>query len=580
MENRPADFLLRRGPISRTIIGAGLGGIAGGAHLADEGMQVDAINSAGKKKTTRLSSKMKTIRFSSKLPVAADRYRKKIAQEEDARNERNMFRSSIVGGAFGHMFRNKIPLSHSGAILAGMGAGAITQAGVRAITRNQRDQYGDKPLEVKKAETLPWKVGALAAAGVVAHRGYRKLNSFSRRGRIIEFAPQDDIAAYLGRSVVEKANRDAEKGLIDKEAKRALRDATKYRRNYDRASSLIKDAKLKFKGEKKLDERGRERKNEWDKSWVRNAGIGVGVGAAALLARRGGKGVLAEAAKQRVNGQSDGVAGLYNAVRGIVKRDIPKNPKGSIIGTMLYKGIRETRAVSRPIIRTRRAILQAGKESDSIIRKASNSARDTIQSAAGISKTGVSDASMKVYRNTKGTLDEAAQAKEALKQEQLLKLRKLNFPNKTDDELKYMSSKGRVIRFQQEVIEEIPVVDHYRRQRRKKEPHERLDAVKDRMQKEKLLTGAAGLLTGGTSIYGWSKLSPRAREQARMAKMNHQQATEAGVQWAKENYGATEEHSASFKRIAALEAQDRRFQPLAQDAKAFIQGAAKKIVKR
>ena len=309
MENRPADFLLRRGPVVRTVIGAGLGGIAGGAHLADEGMQVDAINSSGKKKKSMFSSKMKTISFASKLPVAADRYRKKIAQDEDNRHERDMLRSSVVGGVIGHLMRNRIPIQHSGAILAGMGAGALAQAGVRAMTRKQRDQFGDMPLNAKKAETIPWKAGGLAAAGIIGYRGYKKFR-MSARGPIIQFTLRTDEALTRATLAMEDKVKES-----NKDRTKSWRTAEDVWRKAGRTKRLTRDVIKKVKGEKLVDKRGREYTPEWQKPWAKTA-MGVGaLGIGVLGIRKGWRGVRKAAAAQRTWGpvsEGVGAGGAWN----------------------------------------------------------------------------------------------------------------------------------------------------------------------------------------------------------------------------------------------------------------------------
>lgn len=290
---------------------------------------------------------MKEIQFASKLPVAADRYRKKIAQEEDARNEQNMMRSSIVGGAMGHLFRHKIPLSHSGAILAGIGAGALTQAGVRMANKKRKDQYGDLPLSVKKAETLPWKLGGLAAAGIIGYRGYRRIN-MSARGRTINFSRSEQAMARATLAYEDRIRQQ------QRDAASAHRYGEDLWRKAGRTKRIIRDVTKKVKGEKLVDSRGREYTPEWQKPWAKTA-MGVGaLGLATLAVRKGWRGVRQKAdALRKVApvAEHSGVAGAYNRLRDFFVSD-----KGRRAGMSAYT-TKHGPLANHPT--ARRAIVQA-----------------------------------------------------------------------------------------------------------------------------------------------------------------------------------------------------------------------------
>lgn len=268
-EWRPLRTLMKAGPIKRTLIGAGAGAAAGAGQLADEGQQVDTLHSG--KRERRMSSKLKTLKFDIPLTgkLAADRYKKKIQDEDSARRDANILRAGVGGAAIGAVTGGKMPILKRAGI--GAAAGAASVLAVRAVTKGSKDIYGDRSREAKTAEGLPGAAAPYAAAGVVANR-IRKRFKMSSKLKAIRFEEE-----------YKKEPRN--KWDISHDKFNASRRVEDVMRVTGRGSRLIKDAAATVTGNESLDERGRPRKKEWEKSWVRGAAITGLVGATALGVR-------------------------------------------------------------------------------------------------------------------------------------------------------------------------------------------------------------------------------------------------------------------------------------------------------
>ena len=285
----------------RIAIGGGVGALAGAANMSDEGQQADTIRNL--KKPVRMSSKAKAIRFaeaplSGKL--AADRYRKKIQDEDLDRRDANILRSSISGAALGGLLKGR-----RGAAI-GAGAGALAVPLIRTRTESGRDMYGERTREGKRAEGIPWKAAGLGAAALAARKGLKSARGVANRFNVgaknvkqaAKFAGFTG-AALLGANLLMKSKqrtilfREATEDETfikhvetEKEWRKGHAIANKVTQAAKRGTRLTKDVIRAVKGQKNLDSRGRERKREWDKPWVRNTVLAGVLGTGAILGRR------------------------------------------------------------------------------------------------------------------------------------------------------------------------------------------------------------------------------------------------------------------------------------------------------
>jgi len=576
---RPVRALMNGGAAKRISIGAGIGGLVGAGQLADEGQQLDTINAMRKKKKINMSSRIKPITFATgnKVAVAGDRYKKKIAVEEDVRKQRNLIRSTVVGGGVGYLLRKKMPMGSAASVLTGMGAGVAANTGMRAVTSSSRDQFGDIPLQSKKAETLPWKAGALAGIGLMGYRGAKRLKMFSSEGKIIQFGIFDQASQYVAGSVMNQAKNDGYDRQKELDWKRAKRKGNALRRDIDRGRSLISDAGLKIKGKAKLDERGRERKNEWDKSWVRNAAIGAGLTGVALVAHRGGRGVRATAKLQRegkiIGG--DGPAGLYNAVRTLVRGEGKTNSARGLFGTKVGKAIRKHPSISRPLIRARRDFINARKDATEITRIKSNKVTEGLQKATGSNLTPkTTREAQERYEAANKALEQQAVDKAAKKNATVERLRRVRRSYKDVD----LSSKGKIIKFAVTKEWEIRKVHgktariaapgaQYRDRRSKEElGKETIAEERARHRQDKINTTAIGIGTGGAGIATWNRFSPGARKMRAAVNVSEEEI----VRRAQERYdtmtGGSAAHIAERERVKAARAADKGLKKLSKNA--------------
>jgi hypothetical protein len=139
--------------------------------------------------------------------VARDRFVKKLRDEDLDRRDANILRAGGAGALAGLMARGRIGASKRA--LIGAGAGGLGVIGIRALTNNDRDIYGERDRGSKRAELLP-AVGGLGAAAWLAgkrlkafaakfnhkkfnHRGHR-----GHRGGVKEFAAYVEDMAIEG----------------------------------------------------------------------------------------------------------------------------------------------------------------------------------------------------------------------------------------------------------------------------------------------------------------------------------------------------------------------------------------------
>lgn len=286
---RPAQWVTKGGAARAAAIGAVGGGAVGGFQGADEGSGVDTLRTI--RRTQKLSARGTTHRFEAPLTgkLAADRYRKKIADDDLDRRDANMARASVAGALAGLVKGGKLSRLKRAGLGALAGAGAVTA--VRASTDHTKDYYGERSRGAKGLEKLP----AIAGLGTAAVLAGKRLKVFGAQpGRIIRFGGQQqlrgeknrfvnplDVAAgtaqaYAGDDVVDLPVRHAQ--VI----RAAVNKGQQIHRTGTRVGNLLKDAGGALTGKPKVDARGRPQKREWEKSWFKNT-AGTVATAGALL---------------------------------------------------------------------------------------------------------------------------------------------------------------------------------------------------------------------------------------------------------------------------------------------------------
>jgi len=325
---RPVTFIRRTAAPVAIATGAGAGALIAGSHAADEGQQVDTMRNL--KKSIRMSSKLKPIRFAIEAPLsgklAADRYRKKIADDDFDRRDANVLRSSGAGAVLGGMLGGR-----RGA-LAGAGLGAASVLGIRQATNSGKDMYGERSRGAKQAESLPWKIAAIGAAGLSGRSIYNKLKSLrgttlSRKGGLIEFRDWSD--KWVGDNVNYTARGE---------------DVSRWG---GRGGRLVRDIGRKARGEEHKDSRGRVQTPEWQKPWAKKAmligGVGLALGAG-VLTRGKLKGLAQEAkASYGVNQVPRPAARFaHNVMEGNVSHSI-KNRIGAFVPGPVKRGYQKVK---------------------------------------------------------------------------------------------------------------------------------------------------------------------------------------------------------------------------------------------
>jgi hypothetical protein len=107
--------------------------------------------------------------------VPRDRFVKKIRDEDLDRRDANILRAGGAGALAGLLARGRIGAGKRA--LIGAGAGGLGVVGIRQITNNDRDIYGERNRGSKRAELLP-AVGGLGAAAWLAGK---RLKAFARK---------------------------------------------------------------------------------------------------------------------------------------------------------------------------------------------------------------------------------------------------------------------------------------------------------------------------------------------------------------------------------------------------------------
>jgi len=115
--------------------------------------------------------------------VARDRFVKKIRDEDLDRRDANILRAGGAGALAGLLARG--PIGAGKRALIGAGAGGLGVLGIRALTNNDRDIYGERNRGSKRAELIP----ALGGLGAAAWLAGKRLKAFAKKfnGRVKEF---------------------------------------------------------------------------------------------------------------------------------------------------------------------------------------------------------------------------------------------------------------------------------------------------------------------------------------------------------------------------------------------------------
>jgi len=383
---RPLQVIQKSGAFSRAAIGATAGGAAGAAQLADEGQQVDTLNSATRKKQYRMSSNLQPIQFAG-LPVAQDRYRKAIREKEGERADSNYLRSAAAGTTIAALLRRKTGLAIPQALLTGAGIGVASQAAMRATSA--KDAFGDRSYNDKRKERLPWQAGGLVATGLLARRAGNKLRDLkvgvSRTGRNIRTGALVAGGAYLANRMLFNsigkpiefaydpvADALRERSQKDRQKRSSMRAAEDLYRKAGRGKRLARDASLALKGEKSVDSRGRERVPEWQKPWVKQA-VGLGIAALAIRKARGSyRGIKeAAAAQKQATGEAHGIPGAVDRIGQLFKRSDTYTHGGAIVTP--YSALQSTlknkipRSIAKPALAIRREIRNTVRDTKAVI---------------------------------------------------------------------------------------------------------------------------------------------------------------------------------------------------------------------
>lgn len=104
--------------------------------------------------------------------VARDRFVKKIRDEDLDRRDANILRAGGAGALAGLMARGRIGAGKRA--LIGAGAGGLGVIGIRSLTNNDRDIYGERNRGSKRAELIP-ALGGLGAAAWLAAKRFKAL---------------------------------------------------------------------------------------------------------------------------------------------------------------------------------------------------------------------------------------------------------------------------------------------------------------------------------------------------------------------------------------------------------------------
>lgn len=258
-----------------------IGGASGALTTGIAGAAVNAWQNRkriGQPQTSdqSMSSRGRLIQFQrppTRTAVVQDRYKKHIREIDQDKAEGNYLKTGLSGGAIGGLLRKKMPISK--AILGGAALGMGAQAIVRHYTGKTKDQFGDRSYDAKRVDRALPIIGGVSALGLAGKKIYDKSKGIHIPLKRINEAI--DAMGKIGLSA--KAKRiqfdDATFGeyATGEKPNRRSRDAVALDRYYkysQRGGRLIRDIHATATGRKVLDARGREKRKEWDRPWVRN----------------------------------------------------------------------------------------------------------------------------------------------------------------------------------------------------------------------------------------------------------------------------------------------------------------------
>jgi hypothetical protein len=264
-----------------------------------------------KKKSKNLSALLQRVRYFNQFQadeagvpltgrVARDRFVKKIRDEDLDRRDANILRAGGAGALAGLLARGRIGASKRA--LIGAGAGGLGVLGIRALTKNDRDIYGERDRGSKRAELLP-AVGGLGAAAWLAGKRLKAFAAkFNRKqfnhgghgehGGVKEFGIASRIEYLTGQTHFRGAEEILERGKNYRRGRdwaRGRGDDSLAAEKAGRAKEFIKTARL-FRNE------GSRRRN-----------ISIGVGAGAALGAGVGGAYLATRPKKSLAARLRGV---------------------------------------------------------------------------------------------------------------------------------------------------------------------------------------------------------------------------------------------------------------------------------
>jgi hypothetical protein len=152
-------------------ISALYGGVAAGGILAGTGAALatrkkDLARRIGDMKAFGLRTDDSGVPYNGR--VAHDRFIKQIHEGDLERRDRNISHAAVAGGLAGGLTPSKSSLLRKVGVGGALGAASVL--GIRAVTNNSRDIYGDRPRWAKTAEGIPAAAGTLAVAGLAAKK--------------------------------------------------------------------------------------------------------------------------------------------------------------------------------------------------------------------------------------------------------------------------------------------------------------------------------------------------------------------------------------------------------------------------
>lgn len=269
-------------------VGAGAGVAAGAA-----GTYI-----ATRKKEQQVQFDSSPVAPGTRTRVATDRYVKKIHEDDIAHAESGYLRTGLGSSAIGALTAKRFGVTKGkAAAIAGL-AGIGTQAAVRAYTGRDKDQFGDRSFAGKRIDRIPSQVAGVAALGLAGKAAHDKLQAAKiaagNIGRKVKIGALGAAGLWAASKLFSSKQPIIRFGLVDDYAdsitepryRRTYGQADRLNRHMARGGRLLRDIKIKASGKENLDERGRKRRSEWEKPWVRNTATTVGVAGALMAGKK------------------------------------------------------------------------------------------------------------------------------------------------------------------------------------------------------------------------------------------------------------------------------------------------------